>query len=203
MYCYKWMSPYNPSAVFHIWDTVLVSVATGVGAPPSVQLFLLEEDGTLGSADPPHGVNLTLSAFGESCVEAKVIDSEASTRPAEVYVLTVRHKIKLRYLALLLIGLVLFFNAPSASRLATPFLDWFQSHAHFSRNVGMYYSLSVLLGVVMSLLLLLYVFSRMIPKVWDVVYGCGLQYIYVCLCVCNYAWSLNVGCCTCMSHVYL
>eukprot|EP00731_Ephydatia_muelleri_P013506 Em0007g816a len=156
VYCYQALHPYNPSALLQIWSAVTVSVATDTGLPPSVELVLLE-NGTLPSPLGPHGSTLILSPFRESCMEVRAIGPTSSPHP-DTYSLMVRHKTKLRYLALMAIGLILFFGAPSASR-----------------NLAVYYSSSVVLGVMLSLLLLLFIFSRMIPKTsmigWGVLVG--------------------------------
>ena len=164
MYCYKGLNPYSLSAIFHVWDVVLVSIATGKDASLPVWLFLVE-NGSQVDPNVPHESTLALPSFGENCVEVKVTDS-ASSPYMEMYSLTVRHKLKVRYIVLLAVGLILFISAPSASRLATPSqLQMIPDEAHPFRNVGVYYSWSVLLGVMMSLLLLLFIFSKMIPKV--------------------------------------
>ena len=124
MYCYQALHPYNPSALLQIWSAVTVSVAMDTGFPPSVELVLLE-NGTLPSPLGPHGSALILSPFHESCVEVRAIGPTSSSNP-DTYSLMVRHKTKLRYLALMAIGLILFFGAPSASRFVRhhPLFNW-------------------------------------------------------------------------------
>ena len=124
MYCYQALHPYNPSALLQIWSAVTVSVATDTGLPPSVELVLLE-NGTLPSPLGPHGSTLILSPFRESCMEVRAIGPTSSPHP-DTYSLMVRHKTKLRYLALMAIGLILFFGAPSASRFVRhhPLFNW-------------------------------------------------------------------------------
>eukprot|EP00731_Ephydatia_muelleri_P012707 Em0007g17a len=147
--------PYTPLALLHVWDAVVISIATEQAPPPLVQLFRVEND----TLDTAHGSgHLVLSPIGVSCVEVRGTDHTPSSEGLE-YTLMVTTTLPLYYPGLLVIGLILFFIAPS-----------------LSRNIGVYYSTSVLLGVVMSLLLLLFIFYRMVPKArgvfgWGVLLG--------------------------------
>ena len=70
----------------------------------------------------------------------------------------------LYYPIFLLVGLFLFFGAPGFSRYVL------QAKVNFvyffsCRNVTFYYASGISIGIVASLLVLLYVFSKFVPKV--------------------------------------
>ena len=108
-YCYMGSDPYTPLALLHVWDAVVISIATEQAPPPLVQLFRVEND----TLDTAHGSgHLVLSPIGVSCVEVRGTDHTPSSEGLE-YTLMVTTTLPLYYPGLLVIGLILFFVAPS------------------------------------------------------------------------------------------
>lgn len=153
-YCYKGSDSRSPSALLHVWDCLEVSISRVDKAQPSVQLFHVENITSDTSYISSGSNHLLLSPFGESCVEVKRIDGPDGTE----YSITAIKTLPPYYPLLLAIGVILYLTAPS-----------------LSRNIGIYYSTSTALGVVLSLLLLLFIFYRMVPKSsmigWGVLLG--------------------------------
>lgn len=89
--------------------------------------------------------NVYLSPYGTSCIGVR---HSGEVRSAVHYRLTAREKLLWWFPLLLAVGVLLFF---SASRL--------------SRNVTLYYGTGITIGVLASILVLLYVFSKFVPKV--------------------------------------
>ncbi|XP_062519801.1 nuclear envelope integral membrane protein-like [Corticium candelabrum] len=148
IYCYKGIELFSPEAIFRLWSSVHAQVFSStknyqlLSGNSSAQV--VQEKNKMDSRWlywPWHQDSMMLSPFGESCFGLVFTVSRA-----EFYINTTIRVIHWQFPVCLLVGLFLFFAAE-----------------RMSRNPLFFYSSGMTVGVLASVLVVVYILSRLMP----------------------------------------
>lgn len=168
MFCYE--GSLTADRLQHIWDSLYITVQTSTPHNLAVTCGNSSQD-VLTSAPLPVPSAVWLSPFTVNCVGVRFA---GSSDDATNFKLTMDLRLRLMYPVLALLGVLLIFIAPSLSRcvymhmMLQPYIPYPPLH----RNVPLIYGTGVTLGILASVLVLLYILSRYMPGVSAVLALC-------------------------------
>ena len=178
VFCNRGVQPLSLEAVTKLWTDIRVAVIITpkdgliITRGNSSESALSGDDAKTTDWNGTH--YLRLSPFGVDCVGLVAVPVEGQGRVE--YELSVRVGPAYRGLVLLAVGVGLLVAAPHLSRSGGQCQGVGQrlthTHTHTPRSVTLFYGAGVTFGVIASILILLYVFSKFVPKVSVALWGC-------------------------------